>query len=220
MARDGYRPERIRRAERMDAAGTGALERQAALQGLDRISRWPGQRAPLLRGLAALLGKPAPRVRRLVEVGAGSGRLASWVGLRLRALGHRVEVIATDREACEGVSKMDALARPLPEADIYFSNLLLHHLDDADVRTMFGLQAAASRVGLLHCDLHRHWAHFHGAGFFLRAARMPDIILEDGAGSIQQGFTRRELEALALGLPAAQVDWTFPFRWMLTWRRS
>jgi hypothetical protein len=204
----------------MDAAGTSADERRAALDGLDRISAWPGQRVPLLRGLASLLGKPRPRVRRLVEVGAGSGRLAAWVEFRLRALGHKVEVLATDREASEGVAKMDALAGPLPEADLYFSNLLLHHLGDSDVRRMFSLQASASGVGLLHCDLHRHWLHYHGAGFFLRAARMPAIIQDDGARSIQQGFTRRELEALAEGLPGARVAWTFPFRWMLTWRRS
>jgi hypothetical protein len=160
-------------------------------------------------------------MRRLVEVGAGSGHLAQWVGVRLREMGHSVEVLATDREPAEGVSRLDALERNLPEADIYFSNLMLHHLEDADVRTMFERQAAASSVGLLHCDLHRHWAHFYGAGFLLWASGMPRIIRQDGATSIQQGFTRAELGALAeTALPGARIAWHFPFRWILTWRKQ
>jgi len=205
----------------MDSEGLAPAERQAALDGLERIGRWPGQRAPVLKELASLLGRPQPGTRRLVEVGAGSGHLAQWVGVRLRAMGHSVEVLATDREPAEGVTRLDALDRGLPEADIYFSNLMLHHLEDADVRTMFGRQAAASRLGLLHCDLHRHWAHYYGAGFLLWAAGMPDIIRQDGASSIQQGFTRAELGDLAESvLPGARIEWHFPFRWILTWRKS
>jgi hypothetical protein len=174
-----------------------------------------------LRGLLSLRGRPQPRMRRLIEVGAGSGHLSRWVAERLRVQGHSVEVLATDREAAEGVTRMDALARELPEADLYFSNLMLHHLEDADVRTMFARQAAASRLGLLHCDLHRHALHFYGARFLLWAARMPDIIRQDGERSIQQGFVRDELCALAQELlPRARIEWKAPFRWMLTWRRS
>lgn len=220
MAESRYQFRRIRRPERMDSTGLDPVERQAALDGLRTISRWPGQRGPILRALAALLGRPQPGVRRLVEVGAGSGHLSRWVSSRLRALGHQVEVLATDLEAADGVTRMDALSARPPEADIYFSNLMLHHLEDADVQTMFRLQAAASRVGLLHYELHRHWAHFYGARFLLKAGGLPEIVQSDGATSIQQGYTRRELRALAeASLPKARITWHFPFRWLLTWKR-
>jgi hypothetical protein len=204
----------------MDSAGLDPVERQAALDGLRTISTWPGQRGPILRALAELLGRPKPGIRRLIEVGAGSGHLSQWVASRLRALGHTVEVLATDLEATGGVTQMDALSTALPEADIYFSNLMLHHLEDADVQTMFQRQAAVSRVGVLHYDLHRHWAHFYGARFLLKAGGLPEIVRSDGATSIQQGFSRRELRALAEpALPKARITWHFPFRWLLTWKR-
>jgi|SRR5665213_525361 len=215
-----YRSRRVREAERMDLPGLAPEERMQALKGLHRLSRWPGQRGPILRGLAAMLGRPQSRTRRLIEVGAGSGHLSSWLAPRLKDLGHTVELLATDREAAEGVLSLDALSRDLPEADIYFSNLMLHHLEDADVKMMLSRQAAVSRVGLVHFDLHRHWAHYYGAWFFLRTARMPGIVLQDGSLSIQQGYTRAELMDLAEGASlSVRIDWNFPFRWMLSWRR-
>jgi hypothetical protein len=204
----------------MDAAGLAPDERQAALDGLDRIGRWPGQRGPILRALASRLGRPQPGLRRLVEVGAGSGQLARWLAERLAARGHRVEVLPTDREAAPGVARLDAVAGTLPEADVYYSNLLLHHLEDGDAQAMLRRQASACRLGLLHFDLQRHPIHFYGARVILAAAGMPAIIRQDAASSIQQGFTRAELLALAAPLPGAGVHWQCPFRWMLAWRRS
>ena len=123
----------------MDQPGLDPAQHQAALEGLRRLSRWPGQRAPLLAGLEALL-----------------------------------------------------LA-----------------------------QAGACRVGLLHYDLHRHWAHFYGARCLLWVGRLPPIVQQDGPTSIQQGYTRAELGALAqASLPGAELRWCWPFRWRLAWRRA
>ena len=215
-----YRARRMRQAEAMDASDLPARERQQALLGLERIATWPGQRAPLLRALLALLGPPSDRRRKLVEVGAGSGSLAPWLQARLAQHGHQVEVLATDRVAAPGVRRLDALRGPLPEADIYFSNLFLHHLPDDKLSRMLQRQAAACRVGLAHFDLHRHALHYYPAAALIQVARLPRINLVDGLRSIQQGYTRVELQALASRLPGAQVRWSFPFRWMLTWQRS
>lgn len=203
----------------MDTPDLDARERQEALLGLDRLARWPGQRAPLLGALERLLGRPQAGTRKLVELGAGSGSLSRWMARELAQRGHRVEVQATDLNPGEGVSSLDVLAPSLPEADIYFSNLLLHHLDDAVLPGMLARQAAASRLGLAHYDLHRHWAHLQAARLILWCSRMPDIVRQDGSLSIRQGFSRAELLALVRDLPGAQVAWHPPFRWLLTWHR-
>jgi hypothetical protein len=203
----------------MDDPDVDPRQRQAALEGLDRLNRWPGQRVPVLKGLSRLLGPPTGGTRRLVELGAGSGALARWLAPRLEGLGHRVEVLATDLSAAEGVQVLDALGPSLPEADIYFSNLMLHHLDDAAVSSMLAAQARRSRIGFAHFDLRRHWLHYYGAAVLLRLSRMPDIIVQDGARSIQQGFTRGELLALGAGLDV-RVRAQGLFRWMLSWRRA
>lgn len=215
-----YRSRRIRQAETMDSKAVPREQRRLALEGLERIAAWPGQRAPLLRTILGQLGLPNGRRRKLVEVGAGSGTMATWMQARLAERGHRAEVLATDRVAVPGVRRLDALKGPLPEADLYFSNLFLHHLPDAQLSLMLERQAAASRVGLAHFDLHRHALHYYGALALMAATRLPRINLVDGLRSIQQGYTRAELQALAAGLPGARVAWSFPFRWMLAWRRS
>jgi hypothetical protein len=212
-----YRAERLRRPERMDDPRLDPAEHQAALEGLERISRWPGQREPLLRAVLGLLGPATSRRVRVIEVGAGSGHLAAWMRRRLGSLGYRAEVLASDRVAAPGVRRLDALSTRLPEADVYCSNLLLHHLPDDGVQRMLRAQSRASRRGWAHYDLHRHWLHFYGASFLLRAAGLPRINWSDGLRSIQQGFRREEL--LALAPAGAAVSWHAPFRWCLRWQR-
>ena len=199
----------------MDDPALPAAEREAALRGLERISAWPGQRLSVLEALERLLGKPGPRLR-LIEVGAGSGHLSRWLDRELKLQGFRVEVFPTDRVSVPGVGRMDALKDALPEADIYFSNLMLHHLDDADLSGMLQAQCKASRLGFVHLDLHRHPLHYYGASALIRAAGLPKINLSDGLRSIQQGYTSGEL--LALAPQGSRVRWHFPFRWALSWQ--
>jgi hypothetical protein len=213
-----YRFRRVRSVELMDLPGLPARERALALQGLDRITGWPGQRGPLLRALKRLLGAPTGRRLKLVEVGAGTGQTARWLQAELRAAGYRAELRATDLFPLPGVQKLDALKKNLPEADVYFSNLFLHHLPDAGIPAMFKAQARASRLGVVHFDLQRHWMHYIGARLALRWAHRINQI--DGLRSIQQAYTRAELAALAQeALPGFRLRWTPPFRWILTWKK-
>jgi hypothetical protein len=215
-----YRPWRVRRTELMDRPDVPKADRDAALAGLERLSAWPGSRAPLLASVLDLLGPPDGKRRRLVELGAGGGSLSRWLAGRLAGLGYRAEVWATDLVAAPGVRRLDALGGRLPKADLYFSNLLLHHLDDPGVLRLLGRSAQASARGCVHLDLQRHWIHYYGAMALVAAAGLPRINRVDARLSIQQGYTAGEWMGLARGLGAgAEATWQFPFRWRLVWKR-
>jgi hypothetical protein len=204
----------------MDRPGISKAERDVALAGLDRLSAWPGSRAPLLGSVRALLGPPDGKRRRLVELGAGGGALSRWLARSLAGLGYRAEVLATDRVGAPGVRRLDALAGRLPAADLYFSNLVLHHPPDAGVRRLLERSAQASARGCVHIDIQRHWLHYYGAMALLKLAGLPRINRADARLSIQQGYTRREWLGLARGLgEGAEATWQFPFRWRLAWKR-
>jgi hypothetical protein len=100
----------------MDAKDLPAWEREAALKGLEEISRWWGQRRPLLKGILELLGPPSARRLKLIEVGAGSGHTAAWIRQELAKRAYRAEVLATDREPVPHlkVRRLDALKGRLP----------------------------------------------------------------------------------------------------------
>ncbi|MES2201019.1 MAG: hypothetical protein V4498_02080 [candidate division FCPU426 bacterium] len=127
-----------------------------------------------------------------------------------------MELLATDRVAGPGVLGVDCLdPKKLPDADLYFSNLLLHHLEDGDLAKMFEIQRRKARLGFAHYDLHRHVLHYYAAMFALRFSGLHPILLHDGLRSIQQGYTRSDLGVLA---PMASIHWRFPFRWLVSWR--
>jgi hypothetical protein len=215
-----YRPWRLRRTELMDLPGLPKSERDEALAGLERLSAWPGSRGPMLESVREVLGPPDGKRLRLVELGAGGGTTARWMAVQLAGLGYRADVLATDLVAAPGVRKLDAVSGRLPGADLYYSNLLLHHLPDAGVRRMLRRSAAASARGSVHLDLQRHWIHYYGAMALVRLAGLPAINRVDARLSIQQGYTRAEWMDLARGLGAgARAGWQFPFRWRLAWKR-
>jgi hypothetical protein len=204
----------------MDLFGLAEAERQEALLGIERISHWPGQRAPLLNTLQRILGPPGPKRLKLIELGAGSGHLARWISGELAARGYDAEVLATDLVAHAGVKKLDCLKGTLPAADLYYSSLLLHHLKDEEVARMLRLQAAKARLGFVHFDLQRNLLHFYLAKILTRLGGFHRINQVDALRSIQQGYIRSELKALssAAGL-ASDIRWSFPFRWLLSWKR-
>lgn len=216
-----YRFERVRQAEEMDKPGLDPEVHEIALKGLEQIAGWPGQREPLFRRVAQMAQR-AGRPVRIVELGAGSGHLCRWMDGRFKEMGLEAEVIATDLHAAPGVLAADATKpRTWPRADIYFSNLTLHHLDDRLVVDLMKNMTARAPLGWLAFDLQRHWLHYIGARAAMSARGMHPILLNDGARSIQQGFTRKDLKDLAgkAGLKL-EITWHFPFRWLVGFEKQ
>lgn len=214
-----YRPERVRVRELMDDPALEAGERERVLKGIETISHWPGQRMPLLRAILRLLGHPSRKFK-LIEVGAGNGHLSRWISAELARRGYDIEVIPSDLFFSPGVEVLDCSAESLPQADIYFSTLLLHHLGDWQACQMMLAQSKAARLGFLHFEMQRHFFHFHAARLCMAVARLHPINRIDGLLSIQQAYTRPEIKtfATATGLDI-DLSWHAPFRWLLTWRR-
>ena len=215
-----YRRARIRQLEIMDEPGLDPALRAEALKGIEIISHWWGQRAPLLSEIMRILGPPGPHTLRLVELGAGSGHLSRWIGAQLAQRGYQAEVQPTDILPSPGVKILDCLNPSLPQADLYFSSLLLHHLGDWQACRMLAAQHLASRLGWVHFDLQRHRLHYEAAKILTRLAGLHPINLADALLSIQQGYTRAELQGLlkASGL-STEIRWTAPFRWLLSCKK-
>jgi hypothetical protein len=219
-----YRPYRFRQPELMDTPGLNPEVHQAALQGLETIATWPGQRRPILSKILEMAAsRESRRPLTLVELGAGSGHLSHWLAGQLAAHGVSAKVTPTDLTAGPGVRKLDATdGRRFPKADIFFSNLCWHHLTDPQVAASCQAMTSQASLGWLAFDLHRHFVHYYSALLILKAARLHPILASDGTKSIQQGFNRRDLSEIlaAAGVNGAQIQWSFPFRWMVSWQRK
>jgi 2-polyprenyl-3-methyl-5-hydroxy-6-metoxy-1,4-benzoquinol methylase len=118
---------------------------------------------------------------------------------------------------------LDVLAEPIPTGyDILTCSLFLHHLDEEQALILLRkLRESAGTLALVN-DLARGlvgwWAAYLGSRILTRSP----VVHVDALLSVEGAFT--PAEALAL---AHQAEWggatvgrRFPFRYLLTWRRS
>jgi hypothetical protein len=209
--------ERSLQIEAMDSPDLDPALREQALEGLGRLRRIFLRPGSLLAALVGILPPPGNRTLRLVELGAGSGELSAWLGRALERTGRRVEMVATDRIAAPDVLAFDCTAASgWLDADMFFSNLLLHHLGVDEIRRSLGCQAVHARLGAIHLDLVRGPALYYLTRLFLPLFGYPRINQSDGLLSIQAAFSVREMEALGSGFRGrAAVRRALPFRQIL-----
>lgn len=118
----------------------------------------------------------------------------------------------------------DATNIPLADAsvDVVTCSLLLHHFDEPGAEAILREAARVARRGVVIGDLSRSslaWAATWTATRMLSRSRIFHV---DGPRSVRAAYRREELAELArrAGLAGAMVVQRFPFRLMLTWRRS
>ena len=213
-----FAKERSPQIEAMDRSDLDPAFRQQALAGLARLRRIFLRPGPLLRAIVRILPPPGNRTLRLVELGAGSGELSVWLGRALERTGRRVEIVPTDRFAAPGVRAFDCTAASgWLDADMFFSNLLLHHLSVDEIRRSLRMQAQHARSGSVHMDLVRTGLSYYLTRIFLPLLRYPRIIQSDALLSVQAAFTVAELRGLANGIcVGSEIRWIPPFRQILT----
>lgn len=212
-----FSQERSLQIEAMDNPALDPALREQALEGLGRLRRIFLRPGPLLRGIVRILPPPSNRTLRLVELGAGSGELSAWLARALERTGRRVEMVATDRIAAPGVLAFDCTAASgWLDADMFFSNLLLHHLSVDEIRRSLRMQAQHARYGSVHMDVVRTGLSYYLSRLFLPLLRYPRIIQSDALLSIQAAFTIADLRGLADGVcGTCEVRRVLPFRQIL-----
>ncbi|WP_373533043.1 methyltransferase domain-containing protein [Vampirovibrio sp.] len=160
----------------------------------------------------------------LVQWAKKSGRLLSITALDL----HPVAVQAA-RQYVQNHPKItvvqgDAmrLSEQSGDYDFVISSMFLHHLDDDAAIQLLKSMAKKAQRGFVINDLQRHplaWLGIRLLGWLTGKGK---IFRYDSALSVKRAFTRKELESFCMraGLPEAQVEHHFPFRWVIVWLRA
>ncbi|HUI44102.1 MAG TPA: methyltransferase domain-containing protein [Terriglobia bacterium] len=217
---------RVTSIELLDRGLLALGEVRANLDDLWRINRYLGGVSGNLRLLGRFFERTGRRRVRVLEVGAGDGRLAA--GLR-RELGRRgieaefcvldfrLEHLRVAGPTAEGIHPVaaDALALPFAKGsfDLATCNLFFHHFSGARALGLLNALASVSREAVLINDLERHWLPY----LFVRLAPWfwgHGVSRRDGMASIRQAYTRRELARLArlAGFRDFEVRRMIPFR--------
>ena len=216
---------RSREEEQMDAAELGPAEYRAVLSDLVRVNRWTLAARPTLN----FVSKAARGSRRLriLDVGFGGGDMLRNIERWAQRNGVSAELIGIDINP-----KSAAVARSLTPAgapieyrtgdyrevegpfDIILSNLVAHHMSDAELRDFLRFMEKQARKGWMINDLHRHrLAHF---GYRPLAAllRVHAIVRADGRLSIARSFRPADWRGIlgAAGIEDARIVRRFPFR--------
>lgn len=165
---------------------------ERAYRDMAAIHRWLGD----MRFVARAVRRDPLPVRRILDVGCGTGLVAHRIGRRLG-----IEAVGVDirprlsAAAPLRIAQADACCEPLPLADIAYCMNLCHHLDRVDViRLIRNVGRYCRRFILL--DLVRHplpLALFRG----FVAPWICRIDAEDGLRSIRRSYTPHELRGLA-----------------------
>lgn len=218
---------RIPVKEILDSGAAGPDEVRQSLRDLQRINAFLGGRRLLLKILDEQLRRTGLKEFSLLDLGTGSGDLLAAVARWSRKRGYKARLAGLDRRishlgfgrdsASPGWAAVcaDALALPFPphSFDFVSASLFLHHFDDRAAPDALRSFAQAARRALLVNDLERHALPYH----FIRLAPFfagSRVTRFDGPASIQQGFRKEELEALAqqAGFKRWRVRKHLPFR--------
>lgn len=232
-------PHRPDLAELLDAPETDPATLERNLRDIRLINRGLGWTAAVVGEVAATARAVRLRQFNLLDVATGSAdiplALEGWArrqGLDLipfaadisrgvlRAARREVEAHAASRIA---LVRCDALRLPFADAsvDIVTCSLALHHFASAAGERLLRELARVARHALIVTDLERSWAGYLGARLLTQVLRNR-MTRHDAPVSVLRAYTAGELDDLArrAGLDGARVRRRFPFRLVLTWRRS
>jgi 2-polyprenyl-3-methyl-5-hydroxy-6-metoxy-1,4-benzoquinol methylase len=229
--------KRLLTSERMDDPRLPRAEHQLALAGLARLNRWSRGDAGLWRQLQAEARCVSPSPLRVLDIATGSADLPIRLAQRARANNLSIHFSACDvsptaleiaSQAADraGVSveffPHDAVQDAIPvEFDVIMVSLFLHHLSDDQIVPMLAKLSQATRRLLLVNDLARSWWNLGTVFLATRLLSRSSVVHFDGPASVRAAFTKAELMELAMraGLADATVQFQFPARWLLHWRK-
>ena len=216
---------RSRQEEQMDAETLDPATYHAVLRDLVRVNRWTLAARPTLHFLERA-ARGLPRLR-ILDVGFGGGDMLRTIWRWAERKPVEVELVGIDINP-----KSAAIAQALTPAratidyrtgdyrdvpgpfDVIISNLVAHHMADAELRDFLRFMEATAQRGWLVNDLHRHAFAHQGYPWLARLLGVHRIVREDGQLSIARAFRPSEWQALLVeeNILAAKVVRRFPFR--------
>jgi SAM-dependent methyltransferase len=223
--------ERSTQAEYFDTPGLSPVQREEAYRELDRLNDFFHLSHTFVSQLPRWLGKRRCENLRILDVGAGSGRL----GKRLSDWARRrnwnwqftnLDFYPDGQTAANGATFVTGSALDLPFADNSFdlviASQMTHHLTDTDVVQHWREAWRVTRDALFICDLHRNVCFYSMLWVFLLLLCRDRRLRADGLISVKRGFRRREWRALAAqaDLPDAKVWLYYGTRIVLQARKA
>ena len=219
----------MRRTTSIELLDSGLLafdEIRANLNDLWWVNRYLGGVSGSLHLLDSLCRRTSKRRVRVLEVGAGDGRLAVRLRRELHRQGIKSEFFVLDRRLAHlqmgrlvsealRPAVADALALPFVDSSFDFvtCNLLLHHFSGTRAVALLRNLVSVARDAVVINDIERHWL------LYTLVRMMPwfgrhRVSRLDGTASVRQAYTQPELEGLAslAGPGDFEVHRIAPFR--------
>ncbi|HEU0113751.1 MAG TPA: methyltransferase domain-containing protein [Thermomicrobiales bacterium] len=218
--RPRYPPPAQRDApELLDQPARDPAELRANLNDIRRVNRYGGVQVVLAHLPELLRRAPRDRPVDILDLGTGSGDIPLAVVRRLREIGRRARLIASDvdpailataRETLGHLPEVsfaqyDARAVPLPDRafDIVLCSLTLHHFRPDDAVAVLREMRRLASAGFILNDLRRSRAGHLAAWAASRVAARNRMTRHDMPLSVQRAYTPVEMAAL---LARADID--------------
>ena len=210
--------------ETLDGLAEDDPRAMRARRDLQRVNRFMGTRAIMLRGLRDAKPQRMPAVPlRVLELGAGDGSLALAIARKLSASWPAVNLTLLDRQQLVGadtihelatlgwsaqsliVDVMDWIAMPMsgsPRWDVIVTNLFLHHFKDHQLGAL--LRAIDARCNLFFACEPRRAGLPLLASHLIGALGANAVTREDAVLSVRAGFRGNEIST---SWPSSTLGW-------------
>jgi 2-polyprenyl-3-methyl-5-hydroxy-6-metoxy-1,4-benzoquinol methylase len=216
---------RSREEEEMDSAELDPGEYDKVLRDLSRVNRWTFAARPTLDFIERAAGSQTKLS--LLDVGFGSGDMLRAIWCMAKKRGISAQLVGVD---INPKSAPVAQAMTPPDAamefrtgdyraiqgrfDIIVSNLVAHHMNDAELLDFIQFMEERAEKGWIINDLHRHAFAYSGYPLLARLLGVHRIVREDGRLSIARSFRFSDWQKILAraGICKARIVRRFPFR--------
>jgi len=230
-------PREAERTELMDRVDASPAELTRSLIDLTRLNRI-GARRILERHVAPFFTRlRSGQTLRILDVGTGAADIPLALTRWARGHGHRLQVVALEvhptilgyaAQAVTGIPEVrivggNALEAPIRpgSVDLALCSLVLHHLPEDAVVSLFRRLAGLVRLGFVVNDFRRGRLAWAAVWLATRAAGCGRMARHDGPLSVRRAYTREELSCLAARAGLADIRWhrAAAFRQIGVWMR-
>ncbi len=186
-------------------------ELRACLRDVAKVNRWFRGHRPTFDWLDGLPLREVKGTVRILDVGCGYGDtlrlIERWaekrrVDVELTGIDLNPDTVAIAAEASNGTSKIRWLAgdvleyAPAEQPHLVFSELMAHHLQNAQIVNFIQWMEKNAVVSWLINDLSRAPVPYHFFRWFSRLMRLHPFVQHDGPVSIARAFAAEDWRKL------------------------